>query len=155
MTKWAKEDIKGATDGIKKCETIVKSYCSQVRQLNGGDFALDYATKGCDVRSITKSDVEKDAQDFKRLGMTEAEVQDHIALGDIIEFCENANANEFYWPYTAPAVNKSQCSKSSSYETPKRPSGCCKICTKGQACGNSCISWSKTCRVGVGCACQG
>ena len=31
---------------------------------------------------------------------------------------------------------------------------CCKICRKGQACGNSCISRSKTCHQPAGCACQ-
>ena len=33
--------------------------------------------------------------------------------------------------------------------------GCCKICRKGKACGNSCISRSKTCHKGKGCACDG
>jgi len=37
----------------------------------------------------------------------------------------------------------------------KLAQACCKICRSGQACGNSCISWAKTCRVGPGCACQG
>lgn len=32
---------------------------------------------------------------------------------------------------------------------------CCKICTKGKACGNSCIAKSKTCHKGKGCACNG
>lgn len=32
---------------------------------------------------------------------------------------------------------------------------CCKICTKGKACGNSCIQKSKTCHKGKGCACDG
>jgi hypothetical protein len=32
---------------------------------------------------------------------------------------------------------------------------CCKICTKGKACGNTCISRSYTCHVGPGCACDG
>jgi hypothetical protein len=32
---------------------------------------------------------------------------------------------------------------------------CCKICTVGKACGNTCISRSKTCHVGQGCACDG
>ncbi len=32
---------------------------------------------------------------------------------------------------------------------------CCKICTKGKACGNTCISRSYTCHVGPGCACNG
>ena len=33
--------------------------------------------------------------------------------------------------------------------------GCCKICSKGKACGNSCISRSKRCHKGRGCACDG
>jgi endonuclease YncB( thermonuclease family) len=31
---------------------------------------------------------------------------------------------------------------------------CCKVCAKGRACGASCISASKTCRAGRGCACN-
>ncbi len=32
---------------------------------------------------------------------------------------------------------------------------CCKTCRKGKACGDSCISKSKSCRKGPGCACDG
>ncbi len=32
---------------------------------------------------------------------------------------------------------------------------CCKVCTVGKACGDSCISLYKTCHKGVGCACDG
>jgi len=32
---------------------------------------------------------------------------------------------------------------------------CCKICSVGKACGNTCISRDKTCHVGPGCACDG
>ena len=32
---------------------------------------------------------------------------------------------------------------------------CCKICSKGKACGDSCISRSYTCHKGPGCACDG
>ena len=32
---------------------------------------------------------------------------------------------------------------------------CCKICSKGKACGNSCIARWKTCHKGKGCACNG
>jgi hypothetical protein len=32
---------------------------------------------------------------------------------------------------------------------------CCKICTTGKACGNTCISREKQCHVGPGCACDG
>lgn len=32
---------------------------------------------------------------------------------------------------------------------------CCKICKTGKACGDSCISITKNCTKGVGCACDG
>lgn len=32
---------------------------------------------------------------------------------------------------------------------------CCKVCTTGRACGDSCISATSTCDVGPGCACDG
>jgi len=32
---------------------------------------------------------------------------------------------------------------------------CCKICSVGKACGNTCISRNKACHVGQGCACDG
>lgn len=33
--------------------------------------------------------------------------------------------------------------------------GCCKVCKKGKACGNSCIAEWKDCHKGKGCACDG
>ena len=39
-----------------------------------------------------------------------------------------------------------------SYNPPSQ--ACCKICRKGKACGNSCISRSYTCHKGPGCACN-
>lgn len=33
--------------------------------------------------------------------------------------------------------------------------GCCKVCHKGKACGNSCISRNYQCHKGPGCACDG
>lgn len=39
---------------------------------------------------------------------------------------------------------------------PQQPArSCCKICTTGKACGNSCISRNKTCHQPAGCACNG
>lgn len=32
---------------------------------------------------------------------------------------------------------------------------CCKVCKKGKACGDSCISRDKECHKGKGCACDG
>ena len=34
------------------------------------------------------------------------------------------------------------------------PSQCCKICSKGKACGDTCIRRDYTCHVGRGCACN-
>lgn len=33
--------------------------------------------------------------------------------------------------------------------------GCCKTCSAGKTCGNSCISRDKVCKKGKGCACNG
>lgn len=35
------------------------------------------------------------------------------------------------------------------------PDGCCKVCTQGKACGDSCIADNLTCNAGSGCACNG
>jgi hypothetical protein len=35
------------------------------------------------------------------------------------------------------------------------PMACCKVCTKGKACGNSCISRGENCHQPPGCACDG
>ena len=37
----------------------------------------------------------------------------------------------------------------------ERTQACCKICRRGCACGNGCISCAKTCRKSYGCACDG
>jgi hypothetical protein len=34
-----------------------------------------------------------------------------------------------------------------------KPSQCCKVCTKGKPCGDTCIDKDDTCHVGPGCAC--
>lgn len=35
------------------------------------------------------------------------------------------------------------------------PKGCCKVCRKGKACGDSCIAREKQCHQPPGCACDG
>ena len=34
------------------------------------------------------------------------------------------------------------------------PIKCCRVCTEGKACGNTCIAADKTCHKGRGCACS-
>lgn len=40
-------------------------------------------------------------------------------------------------------------------QAPKPVAECCKICSTGKACGNSCISRKKRCHKPPGCACDG
>jgi hypothetical protein len=40
-------------------------------------------------------------------------------------------------------------------QTPPEARACCKICTTGKACGDTCISRRYTCHKGPGCACDG
>jgi hypothetical protein len=35
------------------------------------------------------------------------------------------------------------------------PTACCKMCTKGKACGNACIAQDENCQQPPGCACDG
>jgi hypothetical protein len=43
--------------------------------------------------------------------------------------------------------------KARGEEPAERPAECCKVCRGSQACGNSCISYDKTCHQPRGCAC--
>jgi hypothetical protein len=53
-------------------------------------------------------------------------------------------------------ASRSERSNVSSYQRSALTSEqCCKICTQGKACGDTCISRDKICRVGPGCACDG
>lgn len=45
--------------------------------------------------------------------------------------------------------------KLSTPPPPPPPPSCCRVCTIGKACGDSCISRDDTCHVGPGCACNG
>ncbi len=56
-------------------------------------------------------------------------------------------------------LQRSRSQRSPAAPSPTWPTSesqsCCKVCSTGKACGNTCISRSKTCHVGGGCACDG
>lgn len=58
---------------------------------------------------------------------------------------------------TAPAAPTStpQPTATPRPDPPRNAGVCCRTCTTGKACGDSCISRALTCRVGSGCACNG
>ncbi|MFA6587588.1 MAG: HNH endonuclease family protein [Patescibacteria group bacterium] len=70
---------------------------------------------------------------------------------------QNTNANTNTINTSAPIIAPVQTPAPTPVVVTPVPntSSCCKVCTSGQACGDSCISWSYTCHKGVGCACQG
>jgi hypothetical protein len=54
-------------------------------------------------------------------------------------------------PVAAPAFAKIS---SAQVAIDPAKNSCCKVCTKGYACGNTCISRKKTCHKPPGCACN-
>ncbi|RAK01634.1 hypothetical protein B0I24_101257 [Aliidiomarina maris] len=52
------------------------------------------------------------------------------------------------------ATDESQASTQADENSPLAQTACCRTCTKGKACGDSCIARDKTCRRGRGCACN-
>jgi uncharacterized protein YraI len=58
-------------------------------------------------------------------------------------------------PTPAPVVRAPSYTPSYGGATTNANSGCCKVCTTGKACGNSCINRNYTCHKGPGCACNG
>jgi len=42
-----------------------------------------------------------------------------------------------------------------TYSSCAAQGGCCRICSAGKACGDSCIARDKICHKGKGCACDG
>ncbi len=53
-----------------------------------------------------------------------------------------------------PTLEQSSRITATARLAPQQLAACCKICRKGKACGNSCISRTKTCSKGKGCACD-
>lgn len=53
------------------------------------------------------------------------------------------------------AIGPASVSCASSSYAASGVAGCCKMCKKGKACGDSCIARDKECHKGKGCACDG
>jgi len=72
--------------------------------------------------------------------------------------CHNDNVNGGYHCHNSQQIiettTNSEVMKEKS-EIKREISSCCKICRKGKACGDSCISRSYTCTKPSGCACDG
>lgn len=64
-------------------------------------------------------------------------------------------ANRGIWAEPQPLLSGTSDPERSFASSCRPRASCCRVCESGRACGNSCISASKTCRKGTGCACNG
>lgn len=59
------------------------------------------------------------------------------------------------WSSGAPAALSLPPVVERNYTPVPTAAACCKVCRKGKACGDTCISRNNACHVGSGCACDG
>ena len=71
-------------------------------------------------------------------------------------FCSEGEAKAAGWRKAVmPALATPRANTRQSPAISEPAKACCKVCRKGQACGNSCISRRHTCIKSPGCACNG
>lgn len=85
-----------------------------------------------------------------------------FSMAEEVEATENQNAEIIQLStspqldiFDLPRTNSFTVSFANQTNQPTYAAECCKVCRKGKACGDSCISKTKTCNVGPGCACDG
>lgn len=64
-------------------------------------------------------------------------------------------AGTFTPPWEWRAAERSKSTSSNEFSPIPLLASCCKVCSTGKACGDSCISRAKQCHKGPGCACDG
>lgn len=105
--------------------------------------------------------------DFPSSGQTTTVVWNEATQSfTIVSTTGSAPATPNPTPKSTPKPTSQPTPKPTAASTPKptakptprptnSPRSCCRICSTGKACGDSCISRSNTCHVGPGCACNG
>lgn len=58
-------------------------------------------------------------------------------------------------PYALARADQANTVVTLPMSTAQSPQQCCRVCRKGQPCGDSCISAEKQCKRSTGCACSG
>jgi hypothetical protein len=85
-----------------------------------------------------------------KLGMTPDEA---AAVATGLEACEAGRVPPL--PQTRPKPAKAAAPREPSNEATHEAAECCKVCKKGKACGDGCISRESSCTKPRGCACDG
>ena len=93
-------------DNIANCKKVVQEMCSEVGR-PFDKFAVYYNTKACDIRAVTKDDIQSDLKSWEDKNyITEASKQNHLSLKHALELCESANAIGYSWKFSAPTPDK-------------------------------------------------
>lgn len=102
----ATEWFAGMLQRQNQCEFAAAASCNAVRFIKGKAI-LSYPTKGCEVRSVTESDLENDLQKWERLGIEEAARLEHSVMLEQLRACASARAAGINWVYAAPESDPS------------------------------------------------
>lgn len=97
------KEIQYFKDKSKKCSSFVEAQCEQFQSI-GDRFEFTYQTKGCEKRTIVKEDIQKDVENFRLAGLTEAAVQAHMEVEEIFDFCKAAKSVGYSWKFVSPIL---------------------------------------------------
>src|SRR6185369_952847 len=85
------------------CTKWAGLYCSNTYVVRN-EIIMSYPTTGCQIRDVTKADVEND---IKYIMDTNAEKLNHSTLLDKIEFCQAVSDKGYKWGYDKPSLGDS------------------------------------------------
>ncbi|MCY1077140.1 hypothetical protein [Archangium lansingense] len=142
------EKVKQADSGIPEAQRL--SFCSCAADA----LRLRHKQKGKD-KAPSAEDLQRCANALTRSSPPE-EVAGQLQSQPGQSPSEHKVAPASTQPDTSRSTGWEDSEDTSSSESPSsvEPArSCCKVCTKGCPCGDSCISCSKVCRKGPGCAC--
>jgi hypothetical protein len=103
---------------LKSCNTVIGIECSAC-SLVKDKMILTYATQGCKNRDVTREDVSKDLEEWRKLpNMTEADILNHSTLLDTIDLCQAAFDAGYGWDYKQPSLGDECKQQKKKFQTP-------------------------------------
>ncbi|MFZ4715895.1 MAG: hypothetical protein ACOYL6_19395, partial [Bacteriovoracaceae bacterium] len=113
---------------------------------NNGQVSINYLSEACNTKS-------SEALSYY---LTNDILTLHSTNGSLLDF-KKQQSIAFIEKRINSYPEEKECTLLSEISNELKPiyQGCCKICTTGKACGDSCISSSYQCTKGAGCACDG
>lgn len=90
---------------LKQCNVLIGIFCRDSYVVKD-KVILTYPTVGCEIREVTREDVEKDLDNWRNDGITEADILNHSTLLDTIDLCQAASNAGYVWDYKKPSLGK-------------------------------------------------